>query len=82
MIDLFTLTSIAPAATGLPFVVWVGREGVVKVSRGPAPEFISPEGAELELLSRWIDVNRQTLADFWEGRIEYSEDVLAKLKAI
>ena len=37
---------------------------------------------ELEMLTRWIELNRDLLIQFWDGRIEYTEDVLAQLKSI
>lgn len=38
--------------------------------------------ADERLLSRWIEVNRQVLVDHWDGRIEFTEDVLDLLKPI
>jgi hypothetical protein len=70
----------------------------VKVSRGPRAmpgEFINvtvrPTVAvvngvlsnhELALLRQWIELNREVLVKFWEGEIEYTEDVLAQLQSI
>ena len=39
-------------------------------------------GHDLELLRRWIDLNRDALIKYWEGEIEYTEDAIAALKAI
>lgn len=38
--------------------------------------------AEEDLLRRWIELNQQSLVDFWDGQIEYTEDVLKLLKRI
>jgi len=38
--------------------------------------------AHLDLLKQWIELNRDTLIAFWEGDIEYTEDVLPRLRAI
>lgn len=37
---------------------------------------------EFELLTRWIDLNLPILVDYWNGVIEYTEDVLEALKPI
>ena len=37
---------------------------------------------KLEMLTRWIELNRDVLIKFWDGRIEYTEDVLAQLQSI
>lgn len=36
----------------------------------------------LALLSRWIDLNREALVEFWDGDLEYTPDVLARLRPI
>ena len=46
---------------------------VVRVLRGTL------DARELELLTRWIDLNRAVLIKYWDGEIEYTEDVLAAL---
>jgi hypothetical protein len=38
--------------------------------------------ADEDLLRRWVELNRQVLIDFWDGRIEYTEDVLRVLKPV
>jgi hypothetical protein len=37
---------------------------------------------EIGVLQRWVSLNWQPLLDFWEGRIEYTEDVIARLRRI
>jgi hypothetical protein len=70
----------------------------VKVSRSPKAmpeEFITvavrPEirimgGAlplsDFNLLKRWIELNQEALVRFWNGDIEYTEDVLNELKSL
>ena len=38
--------------------------------------------ADLALLTRWIELNRDVLVRFWDGDLEYTPDVLAQLKAL
>jgi len=33
-------------------------------------------------LKRWVELNRDVLVKFWEGEIEYTEDVLEQLRSI
>ena len=70
----------------------------VKVTRGPKAipgEFVTVtvrprieviDGSlptrDLELLRRWIERNRDTLVQFWDGAIEYTEDVLEQLRPL
>jgi hypothetical protein len=37
---------------------------------------------ELQLLERWIELNRDVLVRFWDGDIEYTEDVLEQLRPL
>jgi len=37
---------------------------------------------EEKLLRRWVELNQQALVDFWDARIEYTEDVLKALTRI
>jgi hypothetical protein len=37
---------------------------------------------ELALLTRWIDLNRDSLLKYWDGEIESTADVLQVLKPI
>jgi hypothetical protein len=34
---------------------------------------------DLALLTRWIDLNRDTLVRYWDGDIEYTEDAIAAI---
>ncbi|MBV9015925.1 MAG: DUF4160 domain-containing protein [Alphaproteobacteria bacterium] len=34
---------------------------------------------DLALLTRWIELNRNTLVDYWNGDIEYTEDAIAAI---
>ena len=70
----------------------------VKVSAGPRAkpgEFITVavrpkvkvidghlSAAHLALLARWIELNQQALVEFWDGEIEYTPDVLARLQSL
>ena len=37
---------------------------------------------DVALLTQWIDVNRDTLIDYWNGIIEYTEDAMNAIKPI
>ena len=37
---------------------------------------------EETLLRRWVDANATVLVDYWEGRIEYTEDAIERIVAI
>ena len=37
---------------------------------------------DLEALAQWVALNLDTLVQFWDGAIEYTEDVLARLKPL
>jgi len=59
-------------------------EKFIVVSVRPEVEVLRGElrPAELRRLKKWIELNRETLVRFWEGDIEYTEDVLKELKAL
>ena len=59
------------------------RELIV-VSVRPKVEVLRGElrPSELRLLKKWIDLNRETLVRFWNGEIEYTEEVLALLRPL
>ena len=38
--------------------------------------------ADERSLGRWIEVNLQVLVDYWDGRIEYTEDALDLLRVL
>ena len=48
----------------------------VRVIHGQLP------GGTMELLKQWVELNRDALVKFWEGDIEYTEDVLGQLRSI
>jgi hypothetical protein len=37
---------------------------------------------DLDLLAQWIDLNRDVLIDYWNGTIEYTEDVMNAIKPV
>jgi len=37
---------------------------------------------DLDLLRQWVDLNRNTLIDYWNGIIEYTEDAMNAIKPI
>jgi hypothetical protein len=57
-------------------MVSVGLRPFVHVIDGTLP------GKDLELLTQWIDLNRDTIIRYWDGDIAYTEDAMAALKAI
>ena len=61
------------------------KEGeFIVVSVRPEVEVLRGElrPAELRMLRAWIELNRQTLVEFWEGAIEYTEEALKRLKPL
>ena len=38
--------------------------------------------ADLDLLAKWIDLNKDVLVDYWNGDIEYTEDAIDALKTV
>ena len=40
------------------------------------------DARELALLTRWVDLNRDSLLKYWDGEIESTSDVLGVLKPI
>lgn len=57
---------------------------VASVSVRPSVEVVAGDlsGRDLELLRRWIDLNRDVIIDHWEGRMRSSRDVLNALRPI
>ena len=57
---------------------------MLTVAIRPAPRVIRGEISlhEFELVSRWIELNRSVLIDYWNGNIEYTEDVLNAIRPI
>ena len=49
----------------------------IRVTDGPP---LSPD--HLRQLTLWAQLNFETLLDFWEGRIAYTEDALARLQKL
>jgi hypothetical protein len=60
-----------------PAMTSVALRPTLRVTDGPA---LSPE--HQRLLAAWVDLNFDVLLAFWEGRIEYTEDVLARLRKL
>jgi hypothetical protein len=65
---------VAPGAKIRPSeMVTVAIRPSVRVVRGA----LDPR--DLALLTRWIDLNRNTLIEYWNGDIEYTEDAIAAI---
>jgi hypothetical protein len=54
---------------------------MLTVAVRPAPQLIrgTMNREEFDLVKRWIELNRNVLIDYWNGDIEYTEDVLAAI---
>lgn len=53
----------------------------VTLERPPRP--LGPIGGhELSAIQRWIELNRAVLEAYWDGRIDYTEDMLAQIKSV
>ena len=50
----------------------------------PTPRIIRGEmnAQALDLVSRWIELSRSVLVDYWNGDVEYTEDVLNAIQPI
>ncbi len=57
-------------------MVTVAIRPSVRVVRG------SLDAHDLDLLTQWIDLNRDTLIDYWNGIIEYTEDAMSAIKPV
>jgi len=58
-------------------------EEMQSVAIRPAPHLVNGEmkPADFRKLSRWIELNRQTLIDYWEGEID-TKDLINQLKPL
>jgi hypothetical protein len=54
---------------------------MLTVAVRPAPRLIrgTMNREEFDLVKRWIELNRNVRIDYWNGDIEYTEDVLAAI---
>jgi hypothetical protein len=57
-------------------MITVALRPSVRVVRGKL------DPAEFALLRRWIELNQDVLIRYWDGVIEYTEDVIAALQPI
>jgi hypothetical protein len=57
-------------------MVTVALRPAVRVIRGKL------DSAERALLTRWIELNREILVQYWDGVIEYTEDAISALRPI
>jgi hypothetical protein len=65
---------VAPGAKVRPSeMVTVAVRPNVRVIRGA----LDPH--DIALLTRWVELNRNTLIDYWNGDIEYTEDAIAAI---
>ena len=73
--DVRVKVSAGPRAKPGEFITVAVRPRV-KVIGGKLP------ADHLALLVKWIELNREALVEFWDGRIEYTPDVLARLRPL
>ena len=73
--DVRVKVSLGPKATPGEFITVTVRPEV-EVIEGALPP------GTMRQLRRWIELNREVLVKFWEGEIEYTEDVLRALTRI
>ena len=57
-------------------MVMVAVRPVVRMVRGKL------DTHDLNLLTRWIELNRGVLVDYWDGIIEYTEDAIDAIRPI
>jgi len=57
---------------------------MITVAVRPVPRLVQGRmsGPEFELVRQWIELNEPVLVDYWNGVIEYTEDVLAALRPV
>ncbi|MGH7037253.1 MAG: hypothetical protein ACREFK_00845 [Stellaceae bacterium] len=57
---------------------------MITVAVRPTPRVVRGKmtAHEFDLLKRWIALNRDVLVNYWNGTIEYTEDVLAALRPL
>lgn len=57
---------------------------MITVGVRPTPHLIGSTMTEREfdLVRRWIELNCSVLIDYWDGKIEYTEDALAALRPL
>ena len=68
---------VAPGArVRAPDMATVALRPKVRVVRGRL------DPADLALLTRWVELNREVLIRYWDGDIEYTEDAIAALHPI
>jgi hypothetical protein len=84
--DLRVKVSRSPSAMPEEFVTVAVRE-IRSAGGAVRPEIRIAGGAYLptsdfNLLKRWIELNQEALVRFWNGDIEYTEDVLEELKSL
>jgi Domain of unknown function (DUF4160) len=62
----------------------MSRSDTVKVAIIPTTRLMAGylSSQELALVTRWVDLNRDTLIKYWDGEIAYTEDVFPVLKAV
>lgn len=55
----------------------------VTVTLEHPPRPLAPvEAHELDLVRRWIELNRATLEGYWSGAIGYTEDMIERIKPV
>ena len=57
---------------------------MITVALRPTPRVVRGrlDAREFDLVRKWLDLNTDTLVDYWNGVIEYTEDVIDALKPL
>jgi hypothetical protein len=57
---------------------------LITVAVRPAPRVVQGRisSPEFDLVRRWIELDESVLVDYWNGVIEYTEDVLVALRPV
>jgi hypothetical protein len=57
---------------------------MITVAVRPVPRIIrgSVTARDFELVKKWLELNRDVLVGYWNGDIEYTEDVMDALKPV
>ena len=57
---------------------------MITVALRPVPRIIQGQvdSQEFDLVRQWIELNHSVLIDYWNGAIEYTEDVIAALRPV
>jgi hypothetical protein len=68
---------VSPVSKALPSeMISVAIRPQVRLVQG------NMSAADLALLKKWLDLNKEAIAKLWDGEIEYTQDAIAAIRAI